>query len=126
MRGSSELSSTGSPGWVPSVPESGALLPADRAQPDQAGQVAVLGVHGGAGATTVAELLSDAIDLSPVDLTRYQLSPDENERVFRKRIVPQLFAGRTPRERPTALPWRMNDPESTSVRRALRAGPRTR
>ncbi|WP_322754475.1 hypothetical protein [Frankia sp. Cas3] len=41
--------------------------------------------------------------MSDVELTRYQLPPDEHERVFREEIVPFFFVGRTPQERPVAV-----------------------
>ncbi|MGW6418522.1 zeta toxin family protein [Streptomyces sp. NPDC055055] len=40
--------------------------------------------------------------MSEVDRTRYVLSEEDNERIFRSRIVPQQLAG-TPQEQPVAV-----------------------
>ncbi|MFJ8335384.1 zeta toxin family protein [Streptomyces sp. NPDC094437] len=41
--------------------------------------------------------------IDPAEAERHRLSDTENERIFRERIVPDLLAGRDPRETPTVV-----------------------
>ncbi|CAL9332526.1 zeta toxin family protein [Streptomyces sp. enrichment culture] len=41
--------------------------------------------------------------IDPAEVERHRLSPEENERIFRERIVPDLLEGRASQETPTVV-----------------------